>query len=161
MCVSEDTIMSSQVSPLAAYSFDELHAMPFFELPKETLLDVVVTYVYDGDTVHGVIHDSVRNTVEKYKIRMMGYDSPEIKPRKNIANRENVIQKANEAKKVLEGLVWASESGQVRVLRLQYHGWDKYGRVLATIYNEDGENLNDYMIANGYGYVYDGGTKQT
>ena len=35
----------------------------------------------------------------------MGYDSPEIKPRLDVPNRELIIKKANEAKNYLENLV--------------------------------------------------------
>lgn len=133
--------------------------MPFHELSRDRLLKVVVTKVYDGDTVYGVIEDG--DHVGKYRIRMTGYDSPEMKPPKNLANRDAVIVKAKEAKKVMERLVLSTEKTDKRILRLQFDGWDKYGRVLGTIYlSEMNESVNHYMITNGYGYEYDGGTKK-
>ena len=37
--------------------------------------------------------------------------------------------------------------------------FDKYGRLLVTMYAEDGENINEWMIKKGYGVPYEGGRK--
>ena len=50
-----------------------------------------------------------------------------------------------------------------KVIEVHCGDFDKYGRVLGTIYvNEsDEQSINDLMIANGHGYAYDGGTKKS
>ena len=37
--------------------------------------------------------------------------------------------------------------------------FDKYGRILVNVY-KNGINVNEWMIKNGYGYPYYGGTKK-
>jgi len=37
--------------------------------------------------------------------------------------------------------------------------YDKYGRILADITAEDGQNMSEWMISNGHAVRYDGGTK--
>ena len=52
-----------------------------------------VVDVYDGDTVTITILNNC--AIQKYKLRMYGYDSPEMKPKKTLENRELEIEKAN------------------------------------------------------------------
>jgi len=112
---------------------------------------VRVVDVYDGDTLKVLM--SYRGKVDVWTVRMNGYDSPEMKPLKTHPNREVEIAKAKRAKEVL------TEKTAGRTLFLCACGFDKYGRLLAEIY--DGRlHINKYMIENGHGYVYQGGKKQ-
>ena len=52
--------------------------------------------IYDGDTC--TIGFKWKGELFKTKIRMLGYDSPEMKPRLNVENREQEIQAAHRAK---------------------------------------------------------------
>ena len=57
-----------------------------------------VVDVYDGDTITIVIFN--KGGVEKYKLRMYGYDSPEIKPKLDMLNRKQEIENAKAAKNI-------------------------------------------------------------
>jgi len=128
------------------------NGIPLFTLDKK-ILEAKIVSVYDGDTCFAVfaIHN---NTFVKFRIRMQGYDSPEMKPRLDKIDREKEIIKAKKAKEELEKLVLH------KIVYLHCGKWDKYGRLLATIYTRDNINVNQYMINNNFGYIYHGGTKQ-
>ena len=55
-----------------------------------------VTDVYDGDTFKACI--ILHNRVLKFNFRTIGYDAPEIKPPKDIPNRDKHIAMAKRAK---------------------------------------------------------------
>ena len=109
-------------------------------------------FVYDGDTIHVLV--VMNNKASKWKVRMLGYDSPEMKPLKINKNRENEIKAAREAKEALSDLILN------KIVDIKFDKFDKYGRPLATIYL-NGLNINNWMIENNYGYAYSGGTKKT
>lgn len=110
--------------------------------------------VYDGDTVRGVFeHNGHYN---KWTIRMYGYDSPEIKPSKNLENRDEIKAKARESRDYLRSKILN------KTVYLHCLDFDKYGRVLGNIYTEEhgDQSLNDHMVEMNYGYAYFGGTKK-
>lgn len=115
-----------------------------------------VVDVYDGDTVTIVIYNKFG--FEKHKLRMYGYDSPEIKPKLNLPNREQEIEKAKKAKKYLSDLVLN------KIFKFESMGYDKYGRLLGKLYIinlcSDNIEINQLMIDSNYGYPYYGGTKK-
>jgi hypothetical protein len=41
-----------------------------------------------------------------------------------------------------------------------FHTFDKYGRLMATLYDKQGEDINKWMIASGYAQEYFGKTKK-
>ena len=117
--------------------------------------------IYDGDTC--TIGFKWKGELFKTKIRMLGYDSPEMKPRLNVENREQEIKAAHRAKDFL------NDSTRDKTLWIEFKKFDKYGRPLAVLYTETSSymcpcskvrlNINDLMIEKGHGYAYDGGTK--
>jgi endonuclease YncB( thermonuclease family) len=109
-----------------------------------------VCSVYDGDTITGIM--KFRGKYGKFKIRMEGYDSPEMKPPLSDPNRLYEIEAARQAKEVLQTLILN------KVVEGECYGTDKYGRLLMTIY-EGGRNINQMMIQCGYGFPYEGGSK--
>ena len=109
--------------------------------------------VYDGDTIRGIFYSSLNDLPIQWKIRMNGYDSPEMKPLKSKENRELEIELAHKAKDALIGLIGN------KIVQMHCDKFDKYGRILATIYVEE-LNVNQWMIDNGHGYPYFGGTKK-
>jgi endonuclease YncB( thermonuclease family) len=126
--------------------------VPLFTLEKH-IVKAKIVRVYDGDTCFAVF--KLHNDYVKFKIRMEGYDSPEIKPSLDISNREKVKKEAQQSKEALEKHVLH------KIVTLHCGKWDKYGRLLGTIYVDDDRiNVNQYMINNGFGYTYDGGTKK-
>lgn len=121
--------------------------IPLFSLQKKVFKAKIVR-VYDGDTCFAVFY--LNDTLVKFKIRMEGYDTPELKPRLNIENRLDEIEKANKAKQELEKLLFN------KIVFLHCGGWDKYGRLLATIYTQTKINVNQYMIDLHFGKEYYG-----
>ena len=109
-----------------------------------------VVSAYDGDTVRVVFH--YRGEMVQWQARMFGYESPEMKPKLNNPDRVKIKAAAAEAKKALMGKV---ENKTVDIVCGKF---EKYGRVLITVY-ADGENINEWMLANNYGVPYSGGTK--
>ena len=127
------------------------------KLPLYTIKGIYkakVVDVYDGDTVTIVIFNKLG--FEKHKLRLFGIDTPEMKPSKTMSNREEHIRKAHLAKdKLIERIL-------NKIVQVDINGYDKYGRLLGTIYIKkcyNNENINNYMLDNNYGYAYDGGTK--
>src|SRR4029078_2678427 len=114
-----------------------------------------VIYCYDGDTIHCLFkHDG---EIYKHNIRMYGYDSPEIKPSKNIETklRNKIIKDAKKSKEYLESLILN------KCVYLYCGKFDKYGRILGVIKldSNDDKSVNEMMIDCGYGKLYFGGTK--
>lgn len=115
------------------------------------LYPVVCTNVYDGDTLTVVTH--IHGGYYSFTIRMMGYDSPEKKTNKadNETPEEVKTRKtwANRSRDYLISLVMDKDD-----LRIECHGEDKFGRILGTIYNSNGLNINEEMLRNGYCVPY-------
>ena len=84
--------------------------------------------VYDGDTctVAIVLHGNKT----AFRVRMIGYDSPEMKPSKDIPNRINIKLSAIDAKIKLK----EKTKG---ICYITCGNWDKYGRLLGTIYTKE------------------------
>ncbi|VVU95669.1 hypothetical protein CPAV1605_1424 [seawater metagenome] len=146
--------------------------IPLFDL-KDKKFQAKVVDIYDGDTCHVVILFNMKWT--KFKIRCLGYDTPEMKPPKDAKNRESLIDKAIKSRNYFLSRVTNCEIdinthytkkevkqillNNTKTIKLNCHGWDKYGRVLGKIY-VNGTDINQEMIDKGYGYEYDGGTKK-
>lgn len=129
---------------------------PKFSLQGLTKICKVVD-IYDGDTCRVVFNHN--GCINKWNIRMNGYDSPEMRPSRNLENRDEIKKKALESKNFLKSLVANSPE---QLVYLKCGGFDKYGRLLGELYiNQDDEkSVNQQMIDNNYGYVYHGGTKK-
>lgn len=126
--------------------------IPIFTFKGHKCLAKIVD-VYDGDTFTGVF--KYKKDYIKYKFRTYGYDSPEMKPLKSKPNRDEEKRKAVEAREAFKGITnW--ENSLVTLDMLEF---DKYGRILVNVY-KNGINVNEWMIKNGYGYPYYGGTKK-
>lgn len=132
-----------------------------FSLNGKDFLAKIVN-VYDGDTCRCVF--MLDDKLVKFNCRMNGYDTPEIRPRLNVENREDIITKAKEARDYFKNLV------KDKLVHLKCGKFDKYGRLLADIYVNENENneanlpfelwINKDMIDKGFGYSYDGGKKR-
>jgi endonuclease YncB( thermonuclease family) len=128
---------------------------PNFSLDGLVKLCKVVD-VYDGDSCRVVFRNN--NKINKWNIRMNGYDSPEIRPSKKLENRDEIKTKAIEAKNYLKSLIM----NENQLVYLKCSGFDKYGRLLGDMYinKDDDVSVNQTMIDNNYAYKYDGGTKK-
>ena len=112
--------------------------------------------IYDGDTCKGIIFHRCKQI--KLNFRLFGYDSPEMKPSRNLNDREKIKKKALNAKNFL-----ADQIGD-QVVWAQIRGFDKYGRVLADFYKKNFSqsiHINSLMIEKKHGVPYFGGKKST
>ncbi len=107
--------------------------------PPEGFLKVLK--VVDGDTIV-VLREGRRQTV-----RLIGMDTPEVvDPRKTVQcfGREA----SNKAHELLDGsnvrLELDPSQGEI----------DKYGRLLAYVFMQNGQNYNELMIESGYAHEY-------
>jgi micrococcal nuclease len=101
----------------------------------------MVTKVVDGDTI--AVNMNGKNTT----IRLIGLDTPEtVDPRKPVQCFG--VQASDKAKEVLNG----------KSVRLEMDAsqgdLDKYGRLLAYVFLEDGTFFNQLMISEGFGHEY-------
>ena len=146
--------------------------IPFFTLDGQIFQSKIVD-IYDGDTCSIVI--KLDGKYLKFKLRCLGYDSPEIKPPLNTEDRIQLIDLAiksrnyfisrvtncdidllkHYSKKEIKELIM----NNTKLVTLKTHGWDKYGRLLGEIFI-DGININNEMVEKKYAYKYDGGTKE-
>lgn len=96
-----------------------------------------VTKVIDGDTIY----------TSKYKIRIIGVDTPETKdPRKPVECF---------GKEAFEKMVELVSGQEVYLEKDPNQGLtDKYGRALRNVYLKDGSNVAYEIIAQGYGHEY-------
>lgn len=149
---------------------DEYHTKDLikntFEDLREFTFDGLITKakivdVYDGDTVTIVFYYKDMPIKDRFRIR--GYDSPELKPRKDIECRTLHINAAKRARnflivKLLNQIVWVKFSDE-----------EKYGRLMGDIYfiNPKSDNvftgneisISTMMLENGFGKQYGGGHK--
>lgn len=130
---------------------DENVSPPPFSLEGE-LLRALVLGVYDADTI--TISFVWEGRVWKDKCRLTGIDSPEIRS-KNAKEKEAAVTARDWLRaQILGKKVW-----------VRCGGWDKYGRLLGTVYpgdrGEDALNpsLNDDLVSSGFAQPYDGGKK--
>ena len=123
---------------------------------KDKYRYVKILKVYDGDTAWIALR--LDGKVYRHKIRLLGIDTPEMKPPMNMPNREEEIRKAKEAKKFLSDLV------ENKVIKIKCGNWDKYGRLLATLYTNgscftSSVDINQLMIDKKLAKAYFGGKK--
>ncbi len=98
--------------------------------------------VVDGDTIEVAF-----SSTDKYKVRMIGINSPEsVDPRKPV---ECFGKEASEHLKQLLNVKYIRLSTDPSQM-----GEDKYGRWLRYVYLEDGTDVNLQMIKDGYAYEY-------
>lgn len=103
---------------------------------KEHFKWYVVERVVDGDTL---------DLAELGRVRLIGVDTPE-----SVHPRKPVEYFALEASKFLNQLAFKKK---VRV-ELDQQTEDRYGRLLAYLYLEDGRSINEEIIKQGYGHAY-------
>lgn len=103
-------------------------------LNDETCLAYIIN-VYDGDTCTANIQS--KYGVQQWKIRMSGYDAPELKSHEN--NEYKVHAKA--CANILRNLILH------RTVIVQCYSYDKWGRVLADVYlSHDPPSTSDFQI---------------
>jgi len=108
---------------------------------KEIKVFYSVVKVVDGDTL------TLNIDGQNQTLRLIGIDTPEtVDPRKPVQCFG--VEASNKAKEVLTGQ-------KVRIEKDSTQGeLDKYNRLLAYVFLEDGTNFNKMMIEQGYAYEY-------
>jgi micrococcal nuclease len=109
---------------------------------------VKVEKVVDGDTVD-VLFDVGFSMFRKERVRLNGIDTPESITKDP---KEKIL--GHDAKAFV--VEWVQTQ---KTLTAKTTKDDKYGRILGDIYGDDGVCLNEIMVAKGYAWKYDGGTK--
>ena len=147
--------MDNQIQKLRSIDHTKI---PIFSFMGKILIGRIVD-VYDGDTC--TVLFEYNNEIMKYKLRAMGYDCAEMKPKKSDPNRDKEKELAIAAKNRFIQLIGGSDT----IVQVKCLEFDKYGRILGYIYrlNEDVEtakSVNDIMIEEGHGKQYSGGTKE-
>ena len=117
---------------------------------------VEINKVLDGDTIDVTI-DLGFDLYKKERVRVAGVDTPEKRTR-DLEEKELGIDATNWIKEKLEGALAGDDDLVIRTELVG--GVGKYGRLLGWLYLGDGSvSLNEQMIAEGYAFEYDGGTK--
>ena len=111
----------------------------------------------DGDTIDVTI-DLGFDLNKKERVRIAGVDTPEKRTR-DLEEKALGIDATNWLKEKLSDAIRGDDE---LVIRTELSGGvGKYGRLLGWLYvGECDLSLNEQMIAEGYAWAYDGGTKQ-
>ena len=116
-----------------------------------------IVKVLDGDTID-VLIDLGFDLFKKERVRIAGVDTPEKRTR-DLEEKALGIDATNWLKEKLKNSIDGPDELSIRTELVG--GVGKYGRLLGWLYNGDSNvSLNEKMIAEGYAWPYDGGTKQ-
>jgi endonuclease YncB( thermonuclease family) len=111
--------------------------------------------IYDGDSFKACFY--YNGCLTKFICRCYGYDCPEMHPKKDSPNRSQEKIWAHIAKRAFINVIKPDQ----RLVHLKIGDFDKYGRLLATIFVDDLDiSVNQYMIDNGYAKAYYGQRKE-
>ena len=115
-----------------------------------------VARVLDGDTIDVVI-DLGFDLYKKERVRIAGVDTPEKRTR-DLEEKKLGIDATNWLKDQLDSAISGEDD---LVIRTELDGgFGKYGRLLGWLYiGDETVSINEKMIAEGYAWEYDGGTK--
>ena len=109
------------------------------------LNNVKVIDVYDGDTI--TVAAMVEKKMYKFKIRLYGIDSPELRT-KNKSEKEAAIKSRDYLRKMILH----------KKVQIKEPFYEKYGRICGTVYLNKKNICND-MIKKSKAISYYGGTK--
>ena len=116
-----------------------------------------INRVVDGDTIDVTI-DLGFDLYKKERVRVAGVDTPEKRTR-DLEEKALGIDATNWMKQQLEEAI--NGESELTIRTELKGGMGKYGRLLGWLYIGDEEvSINEQMIAEGYAWSYDGGTKQ-
>ena len=138
---------------------DPYHAATDENTPYDTVeglqTRIKVLRVLDGDTLDvGMCRDG--RTVLKYRVRLYGIDTPEKRPSRSDPLRHLEIEASLRSKQALTDRLIENDW----VVIAHFDKPDKYGRLLCTLVDKNGENLNEWMIRMGHAVAYFGKTKK-
>jgi endonuclease YncB( thermonuclease family) len=112
--------------------------------------------VYDGDSITGII--DFDNTFYKIAIRLVGIDACEIN-----STNEILRNRGTSCRKRLMNLIGYSDKTKMCMVWLTCFNNDKYGRVLANVYNSpvDNKRVQDTLLEENHVYKYNGGKRKS
>lgn len=128
---------------------------------------------YDADTCRVALPMN-DGSLSKFTIRLVGIDAPERKPLKNSPLHDLEKKAAMRCRAKFLQLVTESGSFDLdfkeanarsicgkskKIIRLEGHMFDKYGRILAKLYDKDC-CINDTLVKKGWVRKYDGTTRK-
>ena len=117
---------------------------------------VKVLKVMDGDTIDIALHSDDTGKIFKHRIRLYGIDTPEMHPSLSNPDRLKEIEASKQSKEALTRRLQENDNMVVA----HFHKFDKYGRLMATLHDKQGEDINKWMIVSGYAQEYFGKTKK-
>lgn len=114
----------------------------------------LVVDVYDGDTITVVFKHF--DSINSWKVRLLGINSPELRPSLALSNRDEIITAAKASRNYLSGLILN------KIVYIHCGKFDSFGRILAYIYLSDTElvmqdttnSVNKKMLVGGYAVEY-------
>ena len=141
------------------YMLDPYHGATDENTPYDTVeglkTRIKVLRVIDGDTLDvGMCRDG--RTVLKYRVRLYGIDTPEKRPSRSDPLRHLEIEASLRSKQALTDRLMENDW----IVIAHFDKPDKYGRLLCTLFDKNGENLNEWMIRMGHAVPYFGKTKK-
>lgn len=134
-----------------------------------------IVELYDGDTCKIIM--VVNNTIQKFSCRLIGLDTPEMKPSLSKPNRDQEIINAHKCRNKLLQLstdcncnidtIMKKQDYQnllntnKKIIGVKCHEFDKYGRLLVTLKVDTlDKSINQLLIDESFAKAYDGGTKE-
>lgn len=131
-------------------------------------LNVRVVDIYDGDTIK-VISNHINNTYYIYTLRLSGIDTCEITSKNPIIKKFAYLARNRLVELITDIIIISSTSKKdikeillenIFTVTIECGKFDKYGRILAKIYNRKGL-LNDILIKEKLAMPYNGNSKLT
>jgi len=157
--------------------------IPLYSL-KGTTAEGKVVSIYDGDTCTIVLAVELerscfslwrRSVFQKFKCRLAGLDTPEMKPALKKSDRDSEIHAAHKSRNRLMQLItdcsfdYGKELSKkecqdlvdqnTKIITVDCQEFDKYGRLLVKLFCGDSVSANAALLAEGLATPYDGGAK--
>jgi len=115
--------------------------------------NLLLNRVVDGDTVDADIGLGFGIVLQNRRIRLAGVDTPEVR-----TSDEEEKQFGLRAKTYV--MNWCSEHQELFLVVTQGEEYDKFGRILGDIHDQDGCSLVSDIITNHHGVAYQGQSKE-
>ena len=114
--------------------------------------NATVVRVVDGDTIRMDIDLGFDVVLSNQSVRLYRVDTPECRTRDLKEKAAGLLSKS-----VVKGFV---DQGSKVVIKTYLDTKGKFGRILGTIVDEKGVNINEYLIDNAYAVEYYGQSKE-
>lgn len=132
----------------------QLRTIPDSPMPPQRKPDSLpwqtITSVIDGDTI----------MIGREKVRLIGIDAPEVQENEHFKRELSRVGGKNQESSMLymgqEAAGFSRRLAEGRRCWLEFDGGerDQYGRLLAYVHLEDGTNLNEAILYQGYAKVF-------